>query len=98
MARRKSTRGSYGRAEDALRDGLPQLAAWLSGPRRADFVRLVLRQRGEHDWVSVLSAYDDAGAPVVCFGSGFDAVAALLGLEGAVAAGNWRPDRPIEQK
>jgi hypothetical protein len=60
----------------------------------ADFDRLSIRQRGDNDWIAVLKAFDADGSPVVCFGMGYDFISCLLGLQGSVAGGKWRPDKP----
>jgi hypothetical protein len=71
----------------------PQLYS-IIGRQMEDFVSLLVRQRGLGDFIAVLKKYDDDGRPVVAFGTGFDYVSALLGLEGSIAAGRWRPDEP----
>jgi hypothetical protein len=61
-----------------------------------DFDRLTVRRRGDGDWVFVMKAFDDAGTPIVAFGTGYDFFSGLLGLEGALRRNGWRVDKPYD--
>lgn len=97
MASRKGSASDtpYHRLYRALGGTLPQLGAFLVR-ENPDMVSLTLKQRGVGDWLAVLKAFDADGGPIVCFGTGFDVVGCLLGLEGALAANRWRVDKPWE--
>jgi hypothetical protein len=77
---------------EGIRSAAPQLYAWLNDT--ADFreVRIYIRDDGE--MLGVAKGYNGDGAPVICFGSGFDVFSCLLGLNGAITADRWREDRP----
>lgn len=77
----------------ALHRACPQLTnLMMRNPE--DFVSLTLRQRGTNDVIAIMKRYAPDGGQEVLFGTGYDALGALLGLEGACAANRWRPDAP----
>jgi len=76
----------------AVQDMAPQVYAWWN--RAEDFGELRFKARDDGSVLAVAKGYDSDGSPVVAFGTGYDVVSALKGLEGAVARGGWRPDRP----
>jgi len=88
-----SEEGAFRLVSEALAGQLPSLYRVLV-VNRSDFERLTVYQRSENDILAVLKRISDDGSPQVCFGNGFDFVAALVGLEGALRAGKWRADRP----
>jgi len=59
-----------------------------------DFVDLRVKQRAYGDWLGIAKRYGPDGGLEVCFGTGHDFVSALLGLNGAMAANRWKPDKP----
>lgn len=76
---------------------LPGISELLQ-PGEADFHSLRLYSRGSSDVLSVAKRYSAAGDLEVCFGSSFDAVGALLALEGGIQQGRWRADVPWEKR
>lgn len=76
----------------ALQEHIPQVYNLMTRGD-GDFRGLTFSVKDE-GVVSVLKAYNGEGLPVVLFGSGYDALSALLGLEGAMAADRWKEDRP----
>jgi hypothetical protein len=76
----------------ALETYIPQVTSILGDER--DFLSLHMKSRDDATTLAVLKRYGSDGAPVVCFGSGYGVAGALMGLEGSVAGGNWRPDKP----
>lgn len=86
----------YVRLEAALQSATPQVYNLYRGDA-LDFVSLSVRHRGANDFIAVLRSLDEDGGPIVCFGTGFDYVGALLGLEGAVMGNRWRKDEPWEK-
>jgi len=93
----KSGNGSEDNAfrvvSEALAQQLPSLYRVLV-VNRGDFDRLTVYQRSQDDILAVLKRVSADGSPEVCFGNGFDFVAALVGLEGSLKAGKWRADKP----
>jgi len=59
---------------------------------------LSVRQRGEMDFVAVLKRVGPDGDAEVCFSAGYDYIGCLLALEGTLAAGRWRVDRPYSDR
>lgn len=59
-----------------------------------EFRALRIYVRGDGSYLAIVKGYDGDGAEVICFGQGTDAVTALLAVDGAIAAGNWRVDKP----
>lgn len=85
--------GAYRSVSEALAEQLPSLYRVLV-VNRSDFDRLTVYQRSQNDILAVLKRVSDDGSPEVCFGNGFDLVAALVGLEGSLRSGKWRADKP----
>lgn len=75
---------------------VPLLAKFLAYPSRA-MVSLKVNYRGPGDFLAVCKRYNDDGAVEVCFGSGTDFVASLLGLEVAMDNQKWRLDKWANQ-
>lgn len=80
----------------SLNETLPLLTQLLAFPEKG-LVNLKLAYRGEDEILAVIKRYNDDGRVDVCFGSGSDAVAALIGLERAVNHDKWRPDRYLNK-
>lgn len=76
----------------ALQDVAPQTYAWLG--QQDDFGSLSFKRRDDGTVLAIAKGYDAAGAPIVAFGTGYDFVSAVKGLEGAIARNGWRPDKP----
>lgn len=77
---------------DAFWEHVPQVYSWLTRPD--EFGELRLKARPDGTVIAVAKGYGSDGGPIVCFGSGYDALSALQGLEGALTANRWRPDKP----
>jgi cystathionine beta-lyase family protein involved in aluminum resistance len=60
----------------------------------SSFVEVRIKDRGDGTSYALVKRLEADGTPVVAFGSGYDPLSALAGLEGAVHAGNWRADKP----
>lgn len=75
-----------------LCEGLPMVGRLLLN-YYGDTASVTIKYRGEHDWLIIGKKFGDDGRPVVVFGSGSTAVDALRGLERAIDADKWRPDR-----
>jgi len=76
----------------AWQEGVPQVYhALVDGDRLCD---LRVKVRDDGTWIAIGKGYGNDGGPVVAFGSGYDALSALQGLEGALAANKWRVDKP----
>lgn len=58
------------------------------------FLELRVKARDDGTCYALVKRTGPDGAPLVAFGSGYDALSALDGLEGTVHAGNWRTDKP----
>jgi hypothetical protein len=76
----------------ALQEQVDQLYALLT--TNEDFLELRIKARLDGTCYALAKVTGTDGQPVVAFGSGYDALSALWGLEGAVHAGNWRPEKP----
>ena len=93
MAAQRQESNAYVDLEQAVFTKLPQLHSVLVR-NDGDAVGLQLKHRGPSDWIAVLRRDGHAGGPEVAFGTGFDVIGCLLGLEGALAADRWREDKP----
>ena len=78
---------------DGLAAAAPMLLQQLH-KHEGDTVELRLKHRGEGDWLALVKRIGPDGGPEIAFGTGYDALAALVGLGAAVARGGWRPDKP----
>lgn len=90
---RKDGDAVYLNLEKGLYVNLPQLRA-VTLAAEEEFVSLLVKRRGASDWLVVCKRFAGDGGLEVVFGSGFDLVGALLGLEGSLAANRWRPETP----
>lgn len=95
MSRQDSQRGRYDAAHKTFSQLFPQIYSVLD--RERDFVSLLVKVRDDGSCIAVLKEFGPDGAKLVCFGSGYGAVGALLGLEGSVAAGHWKVDKPYHE-
>lgn len=76
----------------AIEARLPQLYAVLCD--QASFIEWRVKIRDDGSAYALVKRAGEDGTPLVTFGSGYDALSALDGLEGAITAGNWRVDKP----
>jgi hypothetical protein len=60
----------------------------------SSFIELRVKDRGDGSCYAMVKRTSSDGTPMVAFGTGYDPLSALSGLEGAVHADNWRPDKP----
>lgn len=79
---------------EALRASVPQVSAVLADEEDFVGVRFVLRS--DRTVLGVLKRYGPDGGVLVCFGSGYGVAGAFVSLEGSVAAGHWKVDKPWE--
>jgi len=93
VARSEGSSSPYVRLEVGLFGVCSQLRA-VFGVESPEGLALTVKQRAPGDWIAVAKRSGPDGGPQVAFGSGYDLVGALLGLEGALAANRWREDRP----
>jgi hypothetical protein len=91
--KRVQTDNPYVVLEQGMFGPLPQLHAVLVR-NDEDAVSLQVKHRGPGDWLAVLRRLGSEGQPQVAFGSGYDFVGALLGLDAALASNRWREDKP----
>jgi hypothetical protein len=63
-----------------------------------DFVEIRVRSRDDGSCYALAKRLGPDGAPLVAFGSGYDAISAIAGLEGAIHANKWRPDKPYKEE
>lgn len=82
--------------DEALRDALPQLMSVLGSEDQ--FISLHIKLKEDRTTLGVLKRYGPDGGPTVCFGSGYGVSGCFVALEGSVAAGSWRPDKPWSPK
>lgn len=101
MSKQEARAKGYARKEpynvvyDALFGALGNLHA-AAVKAEGEFIELRVKQRGYADWLAIAKRVGADGGSEVIFGVGHDLVSALLGLNGAMAANRWRPDRPYK--
>lgn len=61
---------------------------------QSDFLDFRIKARLDGTCYALVKRVGEDGGPLVTFGTGYDALSALDGLEGAIHAGNWRVDKP----
>lgn len=81
---------------DRFRESFPHVFSVLSAEE--DFISLLIKARDDGSCLAVLKRFGPDGAPNVCFGSGYGAVACILGLDASVQGGKWRFDEPWERQ
>jgi len=62
----------------------------------ASFDDFRIKRRDDGTCYALVKRAGEDGTPMVAFGSGYDPLSALEGLEGAITAGNWRVDKPYD--
>lgn len=77
---------------ERLRKDFPHLMSVLDN--EADFIELRLKSRDDGTTLAIAKAFGPDGGPMVCFGVGYGAVAALMAIDSTMNANKWRPDRP----
>lgn len=77
---------------DEIHQRLPHLYAWLVD--EDDFAELRLKARPDGTTLAIAKGYGTDGGPVVCFGSGYGAVGALMAIDATIQGGRWREDKP----
>lgn len=76
----------------AVQEHLDALYAVLTDA--PSFTEVRIKARADGTCYALVKQLGPDGSPMVAFGSGYDALSALNGLEGALHAGNWRLDKP----
>lgn len=76
----------------ALQEHIDQVYSLLVDTE--DFLELRIKARDDSTCYALAKRVSSDGSPVVAFGSGYDPLSALWGLEGTIHAGNWRPEKP----
>lgn len=92
MTRKSSHQERWQDLEDTLKRNVPHVAAVLG--RETEFVELRFKARDDGTILSLVKAYDPAGAPVIAFGAGYTVALSLMALDATVNGGNWREDKP----
>ncbi len=82
--------------DDLFKGLLPHLRAVLID--ESDFVELRLKAKPDGTTLAILKKYDMSGGPVVCFGSGYGVFGSMLAINGTIAAGNWKVDKPWQPR
>lgn len=80
---------------EALADATPNILHW-GQVADADAVEVRFRHRGPSDWLAIAKRFGADGEPQVLFGTGYDFLSCVLGLNGAMAGDRWRADRPYQ--
>lgn len=80
------------REVERLQAAFPQVTAFWDS--REDFRELRLKARDDGTILAIAKAYGPDGTPMVAFGTGYDIVSCLMGLEGTLASSRWRVDKP----
>ena len=81
---------------EQLKVELPHLAAWWDD--YDEFLELRLKARDDGTVLVIAKGFDSGGGPVVCFGTGYDVVSAIMAIDATINAGNWRVDKPWAPK
>lgn len=76
----------------AVQEHLDALYAVLTDA--SAFTEIRIKARLDGTCYALVKRAGPDGGPLVAFGSGYDALSALHGLEGALHAGHWRVDKP----
>lgn len=71
---------------------MPHLVAWWDDDD--DFVEIRLKLRPDGTVLAIAKGYDSDGGPVVCFGTGYGVLGALMSVDGTIQGGRWREDKP----
>ena len=85
--------GPYHDLFRAIAGNFGQLGNYICGPQSEHTYRITISQKSRFDWFAVVTRWNESGGRSVCFGSGHDAVAAILAVSGAIARDAWRPDK-----
>lgn len=100
MARKKAAHDSrqahWLSVHDRFRESFPHVFSVLE--REEDFISLLLKAKDDGTCLAVLKQFGPDGAPMVCFGSGYGAVACILGLDASIQGNKWRVDTPWDHK
>lgn len=91
-SRTNTKQEKWNRIVEFFRGELPHLGAWWDDYDAFSEIRLKARDDGTV--LAIAKGYDSGGGPVVCFGVGYDALAALLAVNDTMNANNWRVDKP----
>lgn len=57
-------------------------------------VEIRFKHRGGGDWLVIAKRDELEGTPEVLFAQGYDFIGAVLALDNALNAGNWKKDKP----
>lgn len=76
----------------SLLHSVPLVCKFVAFPEKG-CISLKVTYRGADDFLAIAKRYGDDGIVQVCFGSGIEYVAALIGLEQAMDMDKWRPDK-----
>lgn len=89
-----NVRSGAGMAEfgEELHTWLPSFANWYEDEER--FVELRLKARDDGTTLAIAKGFGPDGGPLVCFGSGYGLVGALIAVDATIQAGRWRDDPP----
>lgn len=82
----------YNRLHDGVAELTPSLYAFLNDVE--EFSELRVKARDDGSVLAIAKGYDSSGGPIVSFGVGYDAIGALLGIDGTIQAGKWKVDKP----
>lgn len=73
---------------------VPHLYGWFNDEEGFIELRIKLMRDGTH--LAVAKGYGSDGGPIVCFGSGYGVVGAIMAVDRTIQGGNWRVDKPWE--
>jgi len=82
--------------EKDFRKLFPTVGAWLADEQ--DFSQLLLKVRPDGTTLAIAKGYGPDGGPIVCFGSGYGAIAALMAIEKTMQGGYWKVDKPWDKE
>lgn len=80
---------------EKIRAEVPHLSAWFE--KEEDFVELRLKMRDDNTVLAIAKGFGPDGGPVVCFGSGYGVVGAMMAVDSAIQGGRWKYDKPWDK-
>lgn len=81
---------------DQIHAVIPHASSWWG--EEDGFRELRLKRRDDGSTLAIAKGYGPDGGEVVCFGSGYGVVGALMAIDAAIQGGAWRVDKPWSDK
>lgn len=82
----------YNAIHEAVEELTPHLYGFLGSVE--DFREIRIKARADGTCLAIAKGFGPDGGETVCFGVGYDAIGALLGIDGTIQSGSWKVDEP----